>query len=97
MTIRVSTMPRLYDRVFIVAWSEHHRAVRTQVPSASQKCRSRSMPRSTAGHEGHDDVGGVAVEVLPSPVVDGRGAGIGVTSGDLDVSQRDTGVKGGHD
>jgi hypothetical protein len=30
---------------------------------------------SAAGHEGDDDVGGVAVEVLAAPVVDGRGPG----------------------
>jgi hypothetical protein len=39
----------------------------------------------------------VAVEFLAPPVVDGRGAGIGVTSSDLDVSQRDAGVEGRHD
>jgi hypothetical protein len=54
-------------------------------------------PGSAAGDESDDDVGGVAVEVLASPVVDGRGAGVGVTGGDLDVSQRDPGVEGGHD
>jgi hypothetical protein len=39
----------------------------------------------------------VAVEVLAAPVVDGCGAGVGVTSGDLDVSQRHAGVECGHD
>jgi hypothetical protein len=52
---------------------------------------------SAAGHEGDDHVGGVAVEVLASPVVDGRGPGVGVTGADLDLAQRDAGVKGGHD
>ena len=45
----------------------------------------RSVSRSAAGDEGDDDVGGVAIEVLAASVVDGRGAGVGVTSGDLDV------------
>ncbi len=36
---------------------------------------------SAAGHEGDDDVGGVAVEVLASPVVDRGGSGVGVTGG----------------
>ena len=35
---------------------------------------------------GDDDVGGVSVEVLLSPVVDGGGAGIGVSCRKLDVS-----------
>jgi hypothetical protein len=52
---------------------------------------------SAAGHEGDHDVGGVAVEVLAAPVVDSRGSGVGVSGGDLDVSQRDPGVQGGHD
>src|ERR687892_1153472 len=34
---------------------------------------------------------------MASPVVDGGGSGVGVTGGDLDVSQRDPGVEGGHD
>jgi hypothetical protein len=46
----------------------------------------RGGSASAAGDEGDDDVGGVAVEVLAAPVVDGRGPGVGVASGDLDVS-----------
>src|SRR5918994_6459076 len=41
----------------------------------------RGGSASAAGDERDDDVGGVAVEVLTAPVVDGRGAGVGVTSG----------------
>jgi hypothetical protein len=52
---------------------------------------------AATGDEGDDCVGGVAVVVLPSSVVDRRGARIGMTGGDLDVSQRDTSVEGGHD
>jgi hypothetical protein len=52
---------------------------------------------SAAGDEGDDDVGGVAVEVLSSPVVDGCSAWVGVAGGDLDVSERDAGVESGHD
>jgi hypothetical protein len=52
---------------------------------------------SATGHEGDDNVGGVSVEVLASPVVDRGGSGVGVTGGDLDVSQRDPSVEGGHD
>jgi len=52
---------------------------------------------SATGDEGDDDIGGVAVEVLVSPVVDGRGAGVGVTGGDLNVAQRHPGVEGRHD
>src|SRR5918994_467172 len=56
-------------------------------------CPSPNVPprggsASAAGDERDDDVGGVAVEVLAAPVVDGRGSGGGVTGGDLDVSQR---------
>jgi hypothetical protein len=39
----------------------------------------------------------MSVEVLAAPVVDGGGAGVGVTSGDLSVSQRDPSVECGHD
>ena len=55
-----------------------------------------SVPRSP-GDERDDDVGGVSVEVLASPVVDDGGPGISVAGGDLDVAKRDAGVKGGHD
>ena len=51
----------------------------------------------TAGDERDDDVGGVAVEVLAASVVDGGGAWVGVTSGDLHVAQRHAGVERGHD
>ena len=51
----------------------------------------------TAGHEGDHDVGGVAVEVLPPAVIDGRRPRIGVAGGDLDVTQGHAGVEGGHD
>jgi hypothetical protein len=54
-------------------------------------------PGSSAGDEGDHDVGGVAVEVLASSVVDGGGSGVCVAGGDLDVSKRDAGVEGGHD
>src|SRR4051794_25870270 len=52
---------------------------------------------SAAGDEGDDDVGGVAVEVGASAVIDGGGAGVGVAGGDLDVAERDAGIEGGHD
>ena len=52
---------------------------------------------SAAGDEGHHDVGGVLVEVLPAPVVDGGGPRVGVAGGDLDVAEGDPGVEGGHD
>ena len=42
--------------------------------------------RSAAGDEGDYDVRCVAVEVLSTAVIDGRGAGIGVTSGDLHIA-----------
>ena len=50
-------------------------------------------PDSAAGDESDHDVGGMAVEVLASPVIDGRGSGVGGTGGDLDVSKRDAGVE----
>jgi len=40
---------------------------------------------SASSDEGDDVVGGVAVEVLGTPVVDRRGSGIGVAGGDLYV------------
>src|SRR5919106_1622499 len=54
-------------------------------------------PGSAAGDEGDDDVRGVAVEVLASPVVDRRSAGIGMTGRDLHVPERDAGIEGRHD
>jgi hypothetical protein len=45
----------------------------------------RKRRRLSADDEGNYDVGGVAVEVLASSVVDGGGAGVGVSGGNLDV------------
>jgi hypothetical protein len=73
------------------------RNARVAVTDASLKCRSRPAPRSTAGHEGHDDVGRVAVEVLPSAVVDGGRARVGVSGGELDIAKRNTRVESRHD
>ena len=39
----------------------------------------------------------MAVEVLAASVVDGGGAWVGVTGGELDVAQWDAGVECGHD
>ena len=50
-----------------------------------------------SGHEGDDDVGSMAVEVLPPAVVDGRGPRVGVAGGELDVTQRHSGVEGRRD
>ena len=50
-----------------------------------------------AGDEGHNDVRGMTVEVLPPSVIDCRGPWISVSSGNLDVSEGDAGVEGGHD
>jgi hypothetical protein len=52
---------------------------------------------SATRDEGDADVGGMAVEVLAAPVVDGRGSGVGVTGRDLDVPERDAGIEGCHD
>ena len=45
----------------------------------------RGGSASAAGDEGDDDVGGVAVEVLAAPVVDGGRARVGVPGGDLHI------------
>ena len=52
---------------------------------------------SAASNEGHDDIGGVTIEVLPSSIVDRRRSRVRVAGGDLDVSQRHPGVESGHD
>ena len=39
----------------------------------------------------------MAVEVLAAPIMHGCRSWVGMASGDLDVSERDAGVKGGHD
>jgi hypothetical protein len=65
-----------------------------QAPHNTPAAVGRGVPKvprgdglgSAASYEGDDDVGGVSVEVLASPVVDGGGSGVGVTGGDLDVS-----------
>ena len=51
----------------------------------------------TAGHECHDDVGSTAVEVLAPAVIDGGRPRIGVTSGDLDVTERHPCIERRHD
>ena len=45
----------------------------------------------------HHDVGGVSVEVLPSPVVDGGCSWVGVSGGHLNLSERNARVEGSHD
>ena len=52
---------------------------------------------STAGNERDDDVCGMSVEVLTSSVIDRRRPRIGMSGGDLDIAQRNTGVERGHD
>jgi hypothetical protein len=52
----------------------------------AQHPRSAAGGRLASGDERDDNVGGVAVEVFTSAVVDGGGAKIGVTGGDLDVA-----------
>lgn len=49
---------------------------------------------SAAGDEGDHGVRRVTVEVLPGPVVDRGGPGVGVASGDLNIAQWDAGVEG---
>lgn len=58
------------------------------------KCRLRlvGLP-SAAGDESHDDVGSVAVEVLPPAVVDRRSPWVGVTSSNLDIAEGDASVE----
>ena len=58
---------------------------------APRKCRRGG---SASRDESDYDVGGVAVEVRSSPVVDGCSAWVGVAGGDLDVSEWDAGVEG---
>ncbi len=55
--------------------SDRRAATRSRAEPRPRVERHRSRPsayapgrRSASGHEGHDDVGGVAVEVLPTPV-----------------------------
>ncbi len=72
----------------------HHR--RLLVPHNAGYTGDRSR-RSAPCVERHDDVRGVAVEVLASPVVDRCGAGIRVACGGLDVTQGNAGVEGSHD
>ena len=55
------------------------------------------LGESAAGDEGDDDVGGVPIEVLASPVVHLGRSWIGVAGGYLDFSEGYAGVEGGHD
>lgn len=59
--------------------------------------RPERLGESGAGDEGDDDVGGVPIEVLASPVVHRGRSWIGVAGGYLDFSEGYAGVKGGHD
>ena len=52
---------------------------------------------SAAGDEGDHDVGSVAIEVLPAPVVDRRYSRVCVPGGQLHIPQRHAGVEGRHD
>ncbi len=49
------------------------------------------------GHEGDNDVGGMPVEVLPPAVIDRGRPGVGMSSGDLDITEGNPSVEGGHD
>lgn len=65
--------------------------------------QGRAFPRGggswgrscSGGHVGGQDVVGVAVEVLASPVVPHRGAWIGMAGGDLDVPRVYSGIQHG--
>src|SRR5258708_7893633 len=81
--------PRVPDRRH---WGVREREVRSEVVISPGW-----VAGSAAGDVGDDDVGGVAVEVLAASVVDGGGSRVGVTGGDLDVSERYPCVEGGHD
>ena len=61
------------------------------------QCADHDVVSLAAGDEGDDDVGRVAIEVLPAPVVDRRSPWICVPGGELHVPQRDPGVEGRHD
>ena len=50
-----------------------------------------------SGDEGDDDVGGVLVEVRSPVVVADGGPWVGVSGGDLHVSEGDAGFEGRHD
>ncbi len=73
--------------------------------SKREKGSFPQFPRTTSLHDDASirrsgapaphTVGGVTVEILPSAVVDRRGARIGVTGGDLHVAKRDSRVEGG--
>ena len=58
--------------------------------------RNRSGALLTTRNEGHDNVGGVTVEVLSSAVVNGGRSRIGVAGGDLDIAKRDSCIEGRH-
>ena len=52
--------------------------------------------KSSARNEGNDDIGGMAIEVGTTSVIDCRGARIFMTSSELHVSQRHAGVERCH-
>src|SRR5581483_4625766 len=74
---------------------------RSNTLTSAIQCASRRLAAGDAagsgagGHEGGEDVVRVTVEVLASTVVAHRGAGIGVTGGDLDIAQVDARVEHG--
>ncbi len=57
------------------------------IASALAERRASTWGLLTARHEGHHDIGGMAVEVLAPAVIDGGRPRIGVAGGDLDVTQ----------
>ena len=54
---------------------------------------SRGLGLRGSGDEGGHDIAGVAVEVVSGSGVAGRGAGIGVAAGDLDVTKGRAGIR----
>jgi len=71
------------------------------MPSASNRTvppiRRSGTPGSSSRHKCDDDVGGMAVEVGPPPVVDGCRSGVLVARSDLDIPKRDASVECRHD
>lgn len=70
-------------------------ATPTPCKSAELRTGQGSVLAGSPGHEGGDDVGGVAVEGDAGAVVAHRGPRVGVAGGLLHVPERHTGVEGG--
>jgi hypothetical protein len=91
----VPVLPNHYPKTLGHVMTPHSliSAADGRLPQQASKAGVRRPTELAAGDEGHDDVGGVPVQVLAAPVVHRGRPGVGVPGGNLDLSEGYPGVE----